>query len=302
MKNVFITIAGIYIILLGLLLAGMTGASLFFLDAGTASLPMNYNPSFLVIAYLPLTIWLLSTGISLLLRKNWARYSLGIMSFFALFMGLVISLTFLLFPLTIKISLFLRIISFALILFVFILVPLFFLIFFSKKTVKELFKSRDRHLTGAQKPFGIILVTIITFLSGIFSFLCALFPNYQKLPILGNLFLADTGLKIYFYILAILNVYIAIGLIRLKKSAWILCIVYNIVSIIMGIVNLFIISEEMILKITPLMSDVPREMLLVYYRIYGILGLLILIAVVSYVISRKKLFMPAVKPGLPVNK
>ncbi|MDD5584598.1 MAG: hypothetical protein PHV55_06060, partial [Candidatus Omnitrophica bacterium] len=152
MKNIFITIAGIYITLLGLVLAGMIGISLFFLDEGTASLPMNYNPSFLVISYLPFTIWLLSTGISLLLRKNWARYSLFIMSFFALFMGLVISITHLLFPSATNISFFLRTISFALILIFFIVIPMFFLIFFNKKTLKQLFKSINYQEAETQKP------------------------------------------------------------------------------------------------------------------------------------------------------
>ncbi|MDD5584269.1 MAG: hypothetical protein PHV55_04350, partial [Candidatus Omnitrophica bacterium] len=203
--------------------------------------------------------------------------------------------THLLFPSATNISFFLRTISFALILIFFIVIPMFFLIFFNKKTVKQLFKSRNQQSAETQKPFGIILVTIITFLGGIFCFLYASFPIYEKLPVLGTFFLADTGLKIYFYILAALNLYIAIGLMRLKKPAWILCIIYNVVSIITGVVNLFTISEEVILDITPLMNDVPREMLLVYYRIYGILGLLIPVAIVSYIISRKKLFKPKIK-------
>ncbi|MDD5195553.1 MAG: hypothetical protein PHQ96_07785 [Candidatus Omnitrophica bacterium] len=289
MKNILVILSGIYITFLGLVLAGMIAVSLFFLDEGTASLPMNYNPSFLVISYLPLTIWLLTTGIGIISKKSWSRYSLFIMSFFALFIGLVISITFLFFPAPTK-SHALRILSFALIFFLFIVIPIFFLIFFSRKKVKELFKSRDKSRIKTQKSFGILLVSIITLLGGIFSFFYALFPVYEKLPVFGSIFLTGFQLKVYFFILAACNTFIAIGILRLARSAWLLCIIYNLASIFVSIINIFTVSKETISEITPQMSEIPNETLLLYYRIYGVLGLLIPIAIIAYLISRKKVF------------
>ncbi|MFH1875819.1 MAG: hypothetical protein ABH865_02900 [Candidatus Omnitrophota bacterium] len=290
MKNFLITSCGIYIVLLGLVLCGILGLSFLLLDEHSATLPMNYSPSFLVVAYLPFIIWLITTGIALLMRKNWARYSLFIMSFFALFLGLVVAITFLLFPSPTKITLGLRLFFYTLIFIFLVVIPVFFISFFNQKTVKGIFKShRSAHASG-QKPFGIILVSIVMFTSGIISFFYGLFSIYPQVPVFGNITLTGIPLKAYFYALASVNILIAIGLMRMRRVAWVGCIIYNSFIAIAGIVNIFFISEETVLDTLPQIAEVPSETLMTYYRIYSVMGLIVPVIILIYIISRKKAF------------
>lgn len=292
MKKLIITASGIYIVIIGIFTATLLAGSLFFLDEYTLNLPMQCSPFFLVIAYLPLTLWLLSTGIGIIVKKNWARLSLLVMAVFALFIGLVFTITSSLLPLPNRAVIpnnALRTVFLFMIAFFLILVPIIFLIFFTRKSVKEFFISNEDTLGKAKRPFGVILVIVVTFLITLFSIFYALFP-YQKVAISNNMLLSGKVLQIYSWSIALLTSCIVIGLLRMQKWAWITCIVYNALSAAITILNIFTLSDETLLEIMPQINEGPQEISLVSYRIYEVIGVVISIIIVMYILSKRKFF------------
>ncbi len=85
MKKFFIGLTGVYLLFLALI--GI-------LFGAINSLNLNSNPTLstnervqLLLMWLPLIGLLIATGIGLFRKKNWARYSIMVMSGFAIFMG-----------------------------------------------------------------------------------------------------------------------------------------------------------------------------------------------------------------------
>lgn len=234
-------------------------------------------------------LWLILTGIGIMLRKNWARYSLFTMSCFAIFIGLFMYLVAFLqriaFPGNIS-----NLIFYAIPTIFLIAIPIYFLIFFSRKSVKELFVSKEQGLKKSPRPLGIKLISILMFIAAISLFVQVFFQPYQKLPMFGVIFLSGISLKIYLLVSAVISFYIAFGLFRLQKGGWIAYVIYSIFCVLLGLVNTFTISEAALLEMMPELKEGIHKMPLMFYKISGLLGLLISIIFLVYVISKKKLF------------
>src|SRR3989338_2068111 len=211
MRKFFIILSGVYIIIAGILIAA---PSFSFLNESKDNLPI------VIAGFLSLLIpgvLMVLTGIGIIRRKNWARYSLFVMSIFAIFTGLLTSLIVALVPQGEMSNR--PIFSVVLLIFFIFLVviPAYFLIFFTRKSVKEQFVSKEQELKKSPRPLGIKLIAILTFIGAVSSLIQVLFPPIQKFPIFG-IFLSGISLRIYWLIFVVISFYIALGLWRLKKG------------------------------------------------------------------------------------
>ena len=288
MKKILFLI-GFYIFLLGILSGGILLFSLIFLKQEFIVLPLNNSPLLITIAYLPFTIWFLLTGIGVILRRNLARYSLIIMSYFMFFIGLVMFLTFFLLP---ESNVFLykgpKIILLTFFTVFFMILPLFFLFFLNSKKVKTLFSIKQIK-TEVEKPFGIKIISVFNFLTFLFFIFYVFFP-FIEIPITNAISISGFTLSIYSLIVAFLNLYIAILLIRLKKIGWIISVVYYAFVVMFLTLSILTISDNTLYEIANRISDVNPIIYVLSYRISSIFINIFSIMVLIYLSSRKKLF------------
>jgi len=290
MKKLLIVLSGIYIIIVGII-AAAPGFSYLNLRSHKGDLSGVIGGIFI---FFICGLWIVLTGIGIIRKKNWARYSLFVMSYFAIFTGLILYV----------VAFFIRISSHgnnqnpaltSLILFAistvfFIGIPLSFLIFFTRKSVKELFISKEEELKKSPRPFGIKLIVTLMFIGGIGSIVYAFFPPYQKLPLFGAVLLSGVPMRIYLLVFSVIAICIALGLFKLRKTGWIAYVVYGIFSMLLGLINTFTISEAALLEMMPKLRESPYQMPMIFYKISGIAGLLVSLLLLIYVISKKKLF------------
>ncbi len=289
MKKILLFTIGLCIFFIGILLGGIFLFSIFSLREELRSLPLNNNPLLITIAYLPLTIWFLLTGIGIILRRNFARYSLIIMSYFIFFIGLVMFLTFFLLPesnfFPYKIPKILLLTFFILFL---MLLPLFFVFFLNSKDIKNLFYIKQAKLER-KKPFGIKMIFIFNFLTFLFFIFYSFLPYYE-IPITNTISLSGFILTVYSLVIGFLNLYIGISILKLKKIAWIISITYYAFVVMMLTLGTFTISDETLYKIADKISDTPAKTFILSYRIGSISIVVVSIMILIYLTSRKKIF------------
>lgn len=284
MKKFFIILSGFYLLLVGLLFSILIIFSL-------TRIPFSESPSGLygVLNFVLFGVWAIATGIGIILRKNWARYSLFVMSFFAIFIGLIM-----LVPLFFIVSINDRpdfgVVSFLAFIF-FIAVPIFFLIFFNRKMVKEFFIPKQLEHKEIQRPFGITFIAILSIIGALSTLMYAFMPILQKIPLIGDIWLSGIALRIYFGIWTIINIYIGIGLLRMRKAAWVVCILYNVFITLMTIVNIFNISETTFQEIAIQLKTSPNTMSMVFYKIMMGATLLVQVIIIAYLFFKKRLFL-----------
>lgn len=156
MKKVIVVLTGGYLSLLGSL--GFLGSVilLIFLALGKSTHFSPQNPLVIPFIYLPVVAWLLATGIGLILFKNWARYSLFLMSGLAILIGVALSAIFQLMPFhhltnqTVIATV--RIIVTGISIVFLILLPVFYCIFFTRKTVVALFSNPAQSTPQFNRP------------------------------------------------------------------------------------------------------------------------------------------------------
>jgi hypothetical protein len=245
-----------------------------------------------------LGLWPIFTGIGILMRKNWARYSLFVMSIFSLFIGLSSLLPIIFLPQSLNqthkdssllFELFILVVNFVFL----IIIPVIFLIFFNRKKIKSLFKVKEVIARKNFRPLGVSIMAVVAFFTGI-SFTIFLFaPSYARAPLtfIGNLFLLGKLERIYFLVVAFLSFYIAFGLFKMKKSAWIVCIIFIFLSIIIGITNTFVIPKGAFLENLPRIHDSYAQIPQVLYSLSSFIVILVPIALLFYLFSKRRIFI-----------
>ena len=139
-------------------------------------------------------------------------------------------------------------------------------------------------------PLGIKVIAALTFISAISFFLSFLSPP-QSFQLVGAIFLSGVSLRIYFLVIVGIKNYITSSLLRIQKRGWVIFVIYYICIILLNLVDIFTISETILLKIEPNVNDIPRY--LMSYKTSATTGLLTNIALLAYVLSKKKLFFKA---------
>jgi hypothetical protein len=298
MKNFLVKLSGIYTTTVGIIVIVL---SIFKISTSSRlSHSFSHDPFVFVaaIAYIILLgFWPIITGVGIVLYKKWGRYSLFVMSVFALFVGLSSLLPLIFAPQSISginakpglsvFEVFISVVNFIF----FIVIPVAFLIFFNRKQIKVLFTKKDSGIKKRFRPLGITVVALFLFFTGV-SFAIFLFaPNYAKTPLtfIGNLFLSGKLERVYFLVVALVSFYISLGLWRMKKSAWMLCVIFIFISILIGIINTFVIPKIAFFTNLPRIDNsyiVPESL----YKLSSVIVILVPIALLFYIISKKHSF------------
>lgn len=305
MKKLITVFCGVYLILVGVLIGTVAALMCIVTQSKISNTQMtqfHYIKTVVVIICAVLALLPLVIGIGIILKKNWARISVFLMSIFALFIGLADSLVIFTQPsplnsnATVNYQL-IKLFSIGFLSFFFILIPIFFIIFFSRKSVKELFILRTEDEGKTNEPLGLTFISILSFLSGL-SCMFIVFQNFiDKIPIVGDIMLSGMSLKFYFLIYALIYIYIGIGLLRLSKIAWLTAIFFKIFLILLGITNLFTISEVTLSQIASSfnakfgVSTSSLNMSLMNYRISIAIGLIMPVLILIYLILKRSIFL-----------
>jgi hypothetical protein len=274
-----------------------------FLSSDFLMSTLRDNLSFLlaIILYvILLVIWPLLTGVGMLQFKNWARLSIFIMSVFAIFIGISSCLSLIFFPQSLLntpgqprgniTEYLLSIVNFIF----FIGIPVAFIIFFSGNSVKAIFVPAKAAFIKNRRPVGITLIAFLSFFTAIFWIKFMFSPNYPNSPLsplIGGVLFSGIWEKAYFLAVALINIYICIGFLKLKKGAWFAYILFNIASIIIGIINTFATYQVTFFEIVPTIKKSYEGIPDILYKLSGIMGLLIPIAILIYVFSKRRLFL-----------
>jgi len=293
MEKTFIKLAGIYTSCIGVIIFVVMLFGLL------ASGNLTKNPPLLeaVTVYLLfLVLWPVVTGLGIIFRKNWARYSIIVMSVFAIFIGISSAVALMFIPQSVYEAggrpasyipeFFISVANFIF----FICIPISFMIFFNKGKVKAIFGVTKPQITNRKRPLGITLLSIVAFFTAVVSAIFIFVPIYPKSPLIGGVLLSGVGEKIYFLVVSVINLYISIGFLRLRKNAWTTYIAFYIASIIVGIVNTFTASKMTFFEIVPSIQGSYTEMPNILYKFSGVIGLILPTFLLMYVVSKKRLF------------
>lgn len=293
MRKILIVISGIYLCLISLFV--ILGLVLGFLSlkASATEDARRMMPYFMVSATMNIIFaaWALITAAGILMKKNWARYSLSIISAFAILIGLLVllAIVFSLFG-GVRGSLINLIISLLIVIVILIVVPVFFLIFFNSKEVIAEFKTGKAAYSGSARPLGVSVISVLCFISA-FSLLVNVFLAFpKKIPFLPGIFLTGVPLRLYFLLMMLLNIYLGLRLLKMKRTGWLVSVYFFAYSIAMGIINVFSLSKDYLSEILCEMKACESEISMGVFRLMGSLGLLVPLAILFYLLSRKKFF------------
>lgn len=301
MKKFLNILSGVYFILVGIFLGLVFIGGLFFQSkANNLQMEKASSVVFLALFAIIFPLWPFLTGLGIILKRNWARFSVFMMSAFAIIVGLFASLTFLVEPIPQNAKADYKIVKLAFLGFsavFFIAIPIFFIIFFNRKSIKEMFIVKVEEAGGINRPFGITFLAICSLVGGISTAVFIFQPYINQLPI-GNLLLSGQAVRVYSVIVTLINLYVGIGLLKLWKRAWLTAILFHIFSILLGVLNILTISESTLSKVFS-SANINDNMPLLYYKIIASLGLTFPLAVLVYLIYKRNLFK---KSSAPVCK
>jgi hypothetical protein len=306
MKKFFLILTAIYLLILALLGTVLCVTGYMGMNARPETIPANFNPLFLLVIYAPFIGWLLVTGIGLFLKKHWARYSILVMSGFAVFIGVIFCLVFGLMPLpgNPNTNLTIKTVAVGVSIAFLIILPVIYLVFFTRQSVKDLFGTKRPDPGKANRPVGLSVLAIILLISGIFSLLTALFPMYPSLPLCGTILLSGIYLRLYMLIVGIAVLYVAYGFWKLQKAAWITFIIFSCYGIIVGIINLFTFDSEILNTMMPAGYTAGFGFSAVYFKITIAISLVLNLVVLFYVVFKKRVFFKpqsGSEPRLPAE-
>ncbi|MFA5272358.1 MAG: hypothetical protein WC412_08520 [Candidatus Omnitrophota bacterium] len=297
MEKLIINVAGGYVLTVGgFILAAMIFG---FLTSNQLMSLLNKSLSFCIATFvylLLLVIWPILTGFGLIFRRNWSRYSLFAMSVFTIFIGISSSVSLIFFPqyvynVQVKAGGYITETLFSIINTIFFIgIPIYFIIFFNKKIVKTTFGARRPEAIERSRPFGITFIAVITFFTAIFSAIFIFVPMSPKYPLIENIPLPELWEKIYFSLIVLINLYISVGFLKMKKGAWNAFIIFYIISIIIGTVSSFAVTKMTFFEIVPSIQNSYRDMPTILYKLFGAMGFILPMSLLIYVISKKRLF------------
>jgi hypothetical protein len=297
MEKLIINLSGAYILTVGgfILSAMVVG----FLTSNQLMSLLHKSLLFCLATFaylLLLVIWPILTGLGLIFRKNWSRYSLFAMSVFTIFIGISSSVSLIFFPQYVynvqaKPGGYITETIFSIINTIFFIgIPISFIIFFNKKVVKVMFGTKRKIVLDKGRPLGITLIAIITFLTAIFSAVFIFSPAYPTYPLIGNIMLSGLWEKVYFAVISLVNLYISIGFLRMKKNSWLVYIIFYIISIVIGTVNSFAATRMTFFEIAPSIQNSYKDIPTTLYKLFGTMGFILPMSLLIYVISKRRLF------------
>lgn len=285
MKKFLVIFSGIYLILAGAIVGLFFGAGILFQPR--SSLPQGGQMlPFLIIPALLFTVWPVLTGTGLILRKNWARYSLFTLSAFSVLISLFILVTLLVSP-ALSDSAAERLVPFFFIFIFLMAIPVLFFVLFNNRQVKEMFNPLTGTTVQGKRPFGITLIAILSFL-GALSVISAF--TFKGVMPFGSMALTGNPLKGYFILNGLINLFIAIELWKMHKAGWIAAVAFNLYNICIIILNMIMISQGLLAEITSSSLTSGINLSLTQYRIFSSLGMVFPSAMLIYLFLKKKLF------------
>ena len=303
MKRFLVGLSGVYLILCGLFIAASIALLFFLKSAYPQASAQGYGLNFILLFGLPMVIWLIVTGIGICFRKNWARYSLFVLSGLSIFMTLpsiiFIPLTWLLFPgLMHKDALFFLIIMLCVQAVIGIVIPVLLLVLFTRKGVKEMFIAPGTERKISPVPLGVKIIAVLAIIGAFSTVLTVFLPMAFNIKILGDIYLKGIYLKGYMVAVAALNLLIAAGLFRLKRWAWWTYVIFTVVSIIIGTMNSLMIDEASLKRMMPENFPAETPMLpILFYKVIGLMSLTIPAIFLSYMFYKRDIFLKKERLG-----
>ncbi len=169
-------------------------------------------------------------------------------------------------------------------------VPLFFVIFFTRPRVKELFSGQP-HPAGA-RPLGISLIAALAAVSALGLLWTLLVVPAQVFPLFGGtLRLSGVWMKLYCAVFAAASAHIAFALFRLRKSGWAAAMAYFSFSLLQNSFFLFSLNPQYLREATPgVLTGTEVDRYLVMLRVGTLIGVLFHIFLVWYLWRRKPVF------------
>ncbi|MFA5090111.1 MAG: hypothetical protein WC510_03610 [Candidatus Omnitrophota bacterium] len=293
MRKFLILATGIYLILAGLFITFLAVAMIPAALKSSAALPAGVNMGRIMATYSPFILWLVVSGIGIILKKNWARYSLFILSVISIIMGIILIFAFLgkMYTTADKsISVFISGSLFSLMAaFIFIGLPVFFLAFFNKGDVKEVFGSKDPAGNKIERPLGVTVISVISIISAAFSVTPVLYPLGYAIPFF-NMLLSGNALRFYFLLNGLIYLYLGVNLFKMRMRGWWTAVLYYIFNTAAQLVNLLTLSQETLRQMMPDLTPQQSQISLPVYRISASISLLIPLAILIYLILKKKSF------------
>jgi hypothetical protein len=225
MKNFLRITAGVYVLFIGFLMLMIGAISML---SGVKGKEGNAQVMALGLGVIFFcAVCFVLVGVGIIIRKNWARICLLAVSWFGLFEGIAIIMAAVFLPLAKTAThksipagaLFVTILFLTIFL---VAIPVYFLIFFTRKSVKEIFAANLAPNNSAA-PFGIRLLAVSMVLGGFGAlWVWAIFPfNRVPMPLFFGITLSKWQGIVYMVAHGILDLVFGIGLYKLKYKAWV---------------------------------------------------------------------------------
>ncbi len=279
-KSLVTNIIGIYLIIVALICFLITfGVTILASNLQkTGGIPDNMPPinAGSVVPLFAIFAWCFSTGIGIIMRKSWSRYSLIALSIFALLMSILFLLASVAAPVLAVFPL------------VFLVgIPIFFIIYFKKNSV--LFMSTETSdKPKLNRPIGITIIAWLNLVT-LLGLANMGMMSKIKLPLFGVV-LSTNATIIYYSLIYIISLVIAVGFFKLWRSAWYLYIGVQLFFIVAALVNLIGLTESEIYSAMANMNVPAPQSIIMITRFSQIFGLIFSGTLLVYVICRKRFF------------
>jgi len=114
----------------------------------------------------------------------------------------------------------------------------------------------------------------------------------QKILIIADISISGLATRLYALVFAAISLYIGLGLLKLRKRAWIGCVAMYSFGVIAGVINLFVFAKvkKALLGMMSEMADSPFVMPEWFFAVSAVMGLVISILLLGYIYSKKKVF------------
>jgi len=169
-----------------------------------------------------------------------------------------------------------------------ILIPTFFLVFFTRKSIEELFDAKNNHAQLVN--VGIKLIAGLLIFGGLFI-VASIFFTPKTPAIFFGIMLSGKLLIAYQLIFAVLSFFTGLGLWKLKRSAWITAIFLEAYGMISVIINYVFISEN---QFKIMFSGWAKENQMIYdintFKIMMLISSFPTLIILIYLLYKRSLF------------
>ncbi len=247
----------------------------------------------------PILIFILTMGIGLLKFNNWARKGLVFLSGVGFLVGLLLiflklSIIFTLFSnftQQFNSSLMLTFFPFWFVTLFYVCIPLFFLVFFTRRAVKMMFLKKGEKLVVSSEPLGIKILGIVFCLASATWLLKVFSSTDFQLQITANILISGMGKQLASLVMFACFVYLAYGSFNLKMTAWKLLVVVCIIRIVLGLFNVFLTSDETYAILISQMFQKNQDIPQVFYQFSYLMRLLVPVSILIYAYRKRGLFV-----------